>query len=170
MVFDNYLTNIPSLVSSFLYPPKPWQEVAKTMQQHRDATIAAVEPPVPDRPKQIPLNVTGLPRQLLSEREVQLTEMLPEQLVESLADGSLTSVEVTNAFLRRAGLAQKLVNASQKQKKKNCWAAEMKLTLLTPSSDWLRGLHRQTASRSCSRSERSSAQRSWTRTEKSTAR
>lgn len=64
---------------------------------------------MPDRPKQIPLNVTGIPKTLLSEKEIEITEKLPEKLVEELANGSLTAVEVTNAFLRRAGLAQKLV-------------------------------------------------------------
>ncbi|KAF2454224.1 putative glutamyl-tRNA amidotransferase subunit A [Lineolata rhizophorae] len=87
-----------------------WEDVVKAAQAHRDETIAAVEPPVPDVPAELPLDVTPLPRQLLSAREVELTETPPEELAALLAKGQLTSVELTKAFLRRAGLAQKLTN------------------------------------------------------------
>ena len=54
--------------------------------------------------------MTGIPQILLSPREVEITTMSAEGLVALLATGTLTSTEATNAFLRRAGLAQKLVN------------------------------------------------------------
>ena len=79
------------------------------MKEHRDVTIAEVEPPVPDVPSDLPRNVTSIPKKLLSLAEITITETTPEQLVADLAAGKLTSKEVTNAFLRRAGLAQKLV-------------------------------------------------------------
>ncbi|KAI9831132.1 MAG: hypothetical protein M1819_005220 [Sarea resinae] len=88
----------------------PWQEIALTVQKRRDESIAHVKPPVPDVPADLPRNVTGIPKKLLTEREVEITETAPEQLITSLAAGKLTATEVTNAFLRRAGLAQKLVN------------------------------------------------------------
>lgn len=89
-----------------------WQETARQMQDYRDASLAAVEPAIPDVPPELSLNVTGIPQQLLSAREVEITETLPEDLVTRMAAGELASTEVTKAFLRRAGLAQKLVRPS----------------------------------------------------------
>lgn len=86
-----------------------WQETAKQMQDYRDASLAAIEPAIPEVPNELPLNVTGIPEQLLSAREIGITETPPEDLVAKMATGELTSTEVTSAFLRRAGLAQKLV-------------------------------------------------------------
>lgn len=85
-----------------------WQSIASDVQDHRDSTIARVKPPVPDVPHELPRDVTPIPKELLTAREVEITESAPEDLVASLAHGKLRSVEVTNAFLRRAGLAQKL--------------------------------------------------------------
>ncbi|KAL1303863.1 hypothetical protein AAFC00_000319 [Neodothiora populina] len=87
-----------------------WEDVAAAAQKHRDSTIAAVKPPVPDVPSDLPLNVTKLPATLLSSEEVSITESPPEVLVASLCRGTLSAVAVANAFLRRAGLAQKLTN------------------------------------------------------------
>jgi hypothetical protein len=89
---------------------KTWEEIAESMQKHRADTIAAVEPAVPDPPANPPLNVTGIPKKLLSEEVVSITDKLPEQLVSGLASGKLTSTAVTEAFLQRAGLASRLVN------------------------------------------------------------
>jgi amidase len=88
---------------------KSWQEIAKIAQDLRDSSIAGVRPTVPDVPSELPLNVSQLPGELLSRAEIIITESTPEQLLGALAAGKLTSTEVTNAFLRRAGLAQKLV-------------------------------------------------------------
>ena len=85
---------------------KPWQEVAQRAQAYRDASIAAITPPIPAIQADLPENVTHLPRVLLPAREIEITEMLPEELLRALASGKLSSVEVTSAFLRRAGLAQ----------------------------------------------------------------
>lgn len=89
---------------------KSWQEVAKIAQEVRDKSIAEVKPTIPDVPSELPLNVSKLPGELLSTAEVGITQTSPQELLSSLASGKLTSVEVTNAFLRRAGLAQKLVS------------------------------------------------------------
>lgn len=88
---------------------KPWQEIAQIAQETRDKSIALVQPPVPEVPNELPLNVVGLPKQLLSPREVEITETPAEVLVTKLASGEWTSLEITQSFLRRAGLAQKLV-------------------------------------------------------------
>lgn len=89
---------------------EPWQQAAQRAQAYRDASIAAIVPSIPAIPKDLPQNVTALPWQLLSLREVEITELLPEELLPALASGQLSSVDVTSAFLRRAGLAQQLVN------------------------------------------------------------
>ena len=91
-----------------------WQDVAKTAQKYRDESIARVKPDVPDVPLHLPQDVTPIPKELLSKKEVKITEILAEDLVESIALGKLTSTEVIKAFLRRAGLAQKLVSQSTK--------------------------------------------------------
>ncbi|KAF2436723.1 amidase [Tothia fuscella] len=87
-----------------------WQETAKQMRDHRDSTLAALESPIPGLPVQLPLNVTHLAKEILTEEEIKLTESLPETLMAELATGALTSTKVTKAFLRRAALAQKLTN------------------------------------------------------------
>ncbi|KAL8807877.1 MAG: hypothetical protein Q9223_001928 [Gallowayella weberi] len=87
-----------------------WKDVAATAQEHRDASISLLDPPVPDVPQDLAKNVTDLPKRLLSAEEVVLTETAPETLVKFLASGKLTTTAVVHAFLRRAGLAQKLTN------------------------------------------------------------
>ena len=89
-----------------------WEEVAKGAQEYRDDSIKRVEPAVPDLPSELPLDVTEVPKYLLTTDEVIITETAPEDLATSLASGKLTSTAVTNAFLRRAGIAQKLVYRS----------------------------------------------------------
>ncbi|KAL8920878.1 MAG: hypothetical protein Q9208_006050 [Pyrenodesmia sp. 3 TL-2023] len=86
-----------------------WREVAKAAQDFRDASISRIEPSVPDVSPDLPKNVIHIPRELLTQAEVIITETSPEDLVESLSSGKLNSTTVVNAFLRRAGLAQNLL-------------------------------------------------------------
>lgn len=88
---------------------KSWQQIAKTAQDLRDASINRIHPPVPDVPSDLPTNVTDIPRQLLTTDEILTTERSTEDLVSLLASGKLTSTAVVKAFLRRAGIAQRLV-------------------------------------------------------------
>ncbi|KAK2745906.1 hypothetical protein FQN57_003519 [Myotisia sp. PD_48] len=90
-------------------PERPaWQQTARKVQAHRDASIAKVDPPsVPDP---LPRRVIGIPRQLLTTQEITITESSPELLVAALAAGKLSATKVTKAFLRRAAIAQRLVN------------------------------------------------------------
>lgn len=92
-------------------PRKPWQEVAKEAQEYRDSTIRAVKPTVPDVPANLPLNVTYVINDLLTSGERAVTERPPERLLAQIADGTLSAETVTEAYLRRAGLAQKLVGS-----------------------------------------------------------
>ena len=87
-----------------------WEEIAKIAQDLRDRSIADVEPAIPAIPSELPKNVISLPRVLLSEAEVSLTEKTPESLLAELVTGAISSSAVTLAFLRRAGLAQKLAS------------------------------------------------------------
>ena len=89
----------------------PWEDIAAAARAHRDASLAAVEPTLPDIPAEaeLPRDVSCLPKALLTPEEVSITETPPEALVALLASGKLTAITVTTAFLRRAGVAQKLV-------------------------------------------------------------
>ncbi|KAI4223238.1 MAG: hypothetical protein L6R36_005581 [Xanthoria steineri] len=89
---------------------RSWQEVAATAQKLRDNSISRIYPPVPDVPQDLAKNVTGIPKQLLTTDEVLITETAPEELITALASGKISSAVIINAFLRRAGLAQKLTN------------------------------------------------------------
>lgn len=88
-----------------------WQEVAKDRQRYRDETIAAIEPAIPDV-TDIPLNTLSVAKKVLTSEEIDITEATVEDLVARLAKGELSSTEVAKAFLRRAGLAQKVVCSS----------------------------------------------------------
>lgn len=87
-----------------------WQETAKLMQDYRDESIRKIQPPVPEDLPDLPLNVSSFPGTLLKQDEFHITESSTEELLPQLSTGQLTAVEVTNAFLRRAAIAQKLVN------------------------------------------------------------
>lgn len=100
-------------------PKRPWQDVAKEAQEFRDAGLAQV----PGINKvfghetfsnTLPKDVTAIPRLVMNEKDLQITESLPEKLVEILASGRLTTTEVTLAFLRKAAVAQRLVGNSVK--------------------------------------------------------
>jgi amidase len=99
-----------------------WEEVATDRQKHRDATISALDPPLPEI-KDVPLNTIPLAKQVLTAEEIKITETLVEDLVVQLAKGEISCVTVTKAFLRRAGLAQKAVRLPLRP---------MKSYLLTP--------------------------------------
>ncbi|KAF2174923.1 amidase [Zopfia rhizophila CBS 207.26] len=89
---------------------RPWQDIAKEAQDHRDSTINQLSPPLPPVHSNLPSNITGIPRILLDSGTISITQLPPEELLQSLLSGRLSAVEVTTAYLRRSGLAQKLVN------------------------------------------------------------
>lgn len=87
-----------------------WQEKVKEVIAYRDATLAKVEPAVPDI-QELPVNSQGLPKQYLTEREYELTQNYDAiALLEMLRSKKVTSEELTRAFLRRTALAQKAVS------------------------------------------------------------
>ena len=87
----------------------PWQTIAQIAQQHRDATLAQIEPPIPDIDP-LPLDSTNVAKTLLTPDELSITEADPVDLISKLSSQRLTATEVVKAFLRRAALAQKLTN------------------------------------------------------------
>ncbi|KAI0012464.1 amidase [Xylariaceae sp. FL0662B] len=88
-----------------------WEDVAADRQRHRDATITELDPPLPDlHSDKIPLNTTGIPKTILTDREIQITNSNVEDLIPKIASGEWSATTVIKAFLRRAGLAQKLTN------------------------------------------------------------
>jgi hypothetical protein len=95
---------------------RPWQDVAKEAQDHRDVSLAKVKPGSPKAFQNIqfsgalPKNSTIIPEKYLHLNDYRITEMFPEDLLEALASGKLSAVDATTAFLRRAVLAQKPVN------------------------------------------------------------
>ena len=88
---------------------RPWQDIAREAQQYRDASITQIQPELPQLPEDLPKDVTKIPATVLSSEEIQITEMLLEDLLSVMASADVSAVAVTTAFLRRAGLAQKLV-------------------------------------------------------------
>jgi len=89
----------------------PWQALVKKAISIRDKSLAKVEPPLPALPAKLPLNVTGIPAQILTPEEVEITEGNDAtSLAAAIASGKYTAEKVARAFLRRAALAQKLVN------------------------------------------------------------
>ncbi|MCJ1474063.1 hypothetical protein MMC13_002721 [Lambiella insularis] len=89
---------------------RPWQDIAREAQEYRDASIARAWPDMPQLPSDIPKNVFSILRSQLSAADYQITEMLPENIVQALAYGSVTAAAVNTAFLHRATLAQSLTN------------------------------------------------------------
>ena len=87
-----------------------WQEIALQVQTARDRSIEQVDPAIAALPEVPTGRVIDVPRKLLSTTEQAITESSAENLVASLATGKLTALAVTNAFLRRAAIAQKLVS------------------------------------------------------------
>ncbi|KAJ5696831.1 hypothetical protein N7536_007243 [Penicillium majusculum] len=87
-----------------------WQESARKVQAVRDRSIEHVDPAIAALPDTHTGRVIDFPRKHLSQTEIAITESSAETLVASLASGKLTTTAVTNAFLRRAAIAQKLTN------------------------------------------------------------
>jgi hypothetical protein len=93
-----------------LAKPETWQsKVAKKQAEVKAAIPAQWLLPPSIRPP----SVLDIPRKcgILSERELIITESYDaRQLLHQLAIGRLTSVEVTEAFSKRAAIAQQLVS------------------------------------------------------------
>lgn len=102
-------------VTSVPYPVIPpnatWQEKVKAACDYRDATLAKVDPPLGPLPDPLPLSSQELPKLMLTPKEYELTQNYDAiELLKMLREKTITSEELTRAFLRRAALAQLAVN------------------------------------------------------------
>ncbi|KAJ6442310.1 Armadillo-like helical [Purpureocillium lavendulum] len=91
-----------------------WRERAAEAVARRDAGLAKVEPKLEGVPKELPRSSIGLPKLVLTARELEITEgFTVTQLLAALRAREVSAEEVTRAFLRRAALAQAAVRPDQ---------------------------------------------------------
>jgi amidase len=93
---------------------KTWRAIAEEAQNYRDSTISIIRAPLPSMPSKISDCVLQTPTQLLTKDETIITNLLPEEILDFLASGQLSATDVTNAYLKRACIAQDLVLLSMK--------------------------------------------------------
>lgn len=86
-----------------------WKEIAHEAQALRDQSLADVGTTV-QLPLQLPTNVINIPEMVLSEANIRITSLSPQQLMDLISNGRLSAQEVVQAFLERAVIAQKLVS------------------------------------------------------------
>jgi Asp-tRNA(Asn)/Glu-tRNA(Gln) amidotransferase A subunit family amidase len=91
--------------------PTAWEALAEIPRRIRDDSLLKVQPPLRGMPDVLPQNSQALPGLVLTQRELELTEnySVNELLVE-LRTKTLSSEELTQAFLRRAAVAQLATN------------------------------------------------------------
>lgn len=86
------------------------QEKIAWVRSKRDVSLAKVEPKLEGIPDELPLSSHGLPKAVLTAREIEITEGYSvAELLEVLRQRKVTVEEVTRAFLRRAALAHAAV-------------------------------------------------------------
>jgi hypothetical protein len=93
-------------------PPTSWEEKAAWARSKRAASLAKVKPKLVGMPEPdaLPQNSRNLPGDILTPRELELTENYGiTNLLASLRERRVTVEEVTRAFLRRAALAHAAV-------------------------------------------------------------
>jgi amidase len=91
-----------------------WKDKAAWAQAKRSASLAKVSPKLVGVPEwdDLPQNSLGLPREILTPREIELTENYTvTELLRILRARDVSVEEVTRAFLRRAALAHAAVRA-----------------------------------------------------------
>ncbi|KAF9875725.1 acetamidase [Colletotrichum karsti] len=86
----------------------PTQLVAKALAI-RDESLVDALPPI-KLPEPLPQNVQGIPAQILTAEELEITESDAVTLIDKMASKTLSCETVVKAFLARAALAQKTVN------------------------------------------------------------
>lgn len=92
--------------------PESWQDKAAWAQAKRSASLAKVSPKLVGVPEwnDLPRNSRGLPGDILTPREIELTEDYTiTELLHLLRTRDVSVEEVTRAFLRRAALAHAAV-------------------------------------------------------------
>lgn len=92
---------------------KHWKELISEKKIRQKAAIPQ-EWILGNTPSEETLNVIDFPERsgLLSKKEIEITNSEVGRLLELLADGSWSAVEVTIAFSKRAVIAHQLVSSS----------------------------------------------------------
>jgi hypothetical protein len=105
----SYLLRLVNSVSVLRTMSLSVQEIAAKAQQGVLDSIPAKWKLDPST--KYPSNVLEVPRScgLLTPRQIEITEQKATALLAKMADASLSSVEVTEAFLARAAIAHQLV-------------------------------------------------------------
>ncbi|RSL91426.1 hypothetical protein CEP52_014261 [Fusarium oligoseptatum] len=89
----------------------PYEATVASARAKRDESLAKVNPKLQGIPDELPLNSQGLPKTILTEREIEITENYSvTELLSLLRERKIKVEEVTRAFLRRAALAQVATN------------------------------------------------------------
>lgn len=87
-----------------------YEATVASARAKRDESLAKVDPKLEGIPDELPLNSQGLPKAVLTEREIEITENYSvTELLSLLRERKIKVEEVTRAFLRRAALAQAAV-------------------------------------------------------------
>ncbi|KAJ4320905.1 hypothetical protein N0V84_005609 [Fusarium piperis] len=88
-----------------------YEATVASARAKRDASLAKVDPKLQGIPDELPLNSQGLPKAVLTSREIEITESYSvTELISLLRERKIKVEEVTRAFLRRAALAQAATN------------------------------------------------------------
>ncbi|CAG9940295.1 unnamed protein product [Clonostachys rosea f. rosea IK726] len=96
---DQYVPEVAQL--------KTCEEKVAWARAQRDAGLNKVEPKLQGIPDELPKSSQGLPKTVLTAREIEITENYSvTQLLDVLKERKISVEEVTRAFLRRAALAQ----------------------------------------------------------------
>lgn len=102
----------PYLSTTYISLAMPdWRELVAEKKQRQEASVPKdwiVTVPPPDV-----LNVLAFPEEcgLLSTKEIEITNTNVDLLLQKLATGTWSSVEVTTAFYKRAIIAHQLVRS-----------------------------------------------------------
>jgi amidase len=87
-------------------------KIEKYRQALRDGILEEYKLPDHLIPKTIGNDVTKIPEQVLSEREILITELKAVDLADSIAKKKYSSVEVFKAYAKRATMAHQLTNCA----------------------------------------------------------
>jgi amidase len=88
-----------------------WEEKVSWARTKRDASLAKVEPKLQGLPENLPNNSRDLPKLVLTQREIEITENYTAiELLAVLRERKISVEEVTRAFLRRAVVAHAAVS------------------------------------------------------------
>lgn len=96
--------------------PELYQTFATKLEKYRQALKDGIleEYRLPEElvPKSFGVDVTKIPEQVLSKKEIYITDLKGVELASQIAKGELTSVEVFKAYAKRATMAHQLTNCA----------------------------------------------------------